>query len=185
MSSQQSLPPLDPTSFCSHPGTPIQTQPLTPNSTQQPLGPLNVDFNGTLNLIEAAKRAGVTRFVLVTSIGADELANPLNLFWGVLLLKKQAELALARSGLTFTVVRPGGLKTKLRAGEAAGAVVMAAAGAYGFPPMKRSGSILRSQVADVCVEALVCDAARDKVVEVVAETAAVDRPLGELFAGVR
>lgn len=47
-----------------------------------PLGPLNVELNGNLNLIEAAKRAGVTRFVLVTSIGADDLINPLNLFWG-------------------------------------------------------------------------------------------------------
>jgi hypothetical protein len=49
-----------------------------------------VDFNGTLNLISAAQRAGATRFVLVSSIGADELVNPLNLFWGVLVWKKQA-----------------------------------------------------------------------------------------------
>ncbi|KAI8466406.1 MAG: dehydrogenase [Monoraphidium minutum] len=151
---------------------------------RDPLGPLNVDYNGTLNLVEAAKRAGVGRVVLVSSIGADDLLNPLNLFWGVLLWKKQAELALARSGLTFTVVRPGGLKSALRAGEAsAGNVIMGRPGFFGFPP-KRSGSILRSQVADVCVEALVCGAAADKVVEVVAEAGAPATPLEELFAAV-
>jgi uncharacterized protein YbjT (DUF2867 family) len=107
-----------------------------------------VELNGNLNLIEAAKRLpACRRFVLVSSIGADDLVNPLNLFWGVLIFKKQAELALARSGLAFTVVRPGGLKSALRPGEAeAGQVVMAPAGTYGFPPLKKSGSILRSQV---------------------------------------
>jgi hypothetical protein len=38
---------------------------------------------GTLNLVSVAKRAGVKRFVLVTSIGADDNFNFLNLFWGV------------------------------------------------------------------------------------------------------
>lgn len=79
----------------------------------------------------------------------------------MLLFKKQAELALARSGLTWTVVRPGGLKggrdsstSSAGAGRSgaggssspSGAVVMAAAGTYGFPPLKASGSIDRSQV---------------------------------------
>lgn len=152
---------------------------------RDPLGPLSVDFNGTLNLIEAAKRAGATRFVLVTSIGADDLVNPLNLFWGVLLWKKQAELALARSGLEFTVVRPGGLKSALRQGETSpGSVVMAGAGTYGFPPLKKSGSILRSQVADVCVEALVAPGAINKVVEVISETSAAPQPLEQLFESI-
>lgn len=42
-----------------------------------------LQYQGTLNLIAAAKRAGVKRFVFVTSIGADDPFNPLNLFWGV------------------------------------------------------------------------------------------------------
>ena len=62
------------------------------------------------------------------------------LFW-----KKRAEEELQRSGLTYTIVRPGGLKSKLGDGESAGNVVMAAPGTYGFPPRK-SGSILRTQV---------------------------------------
>jgi nucleoside-diphosphate-sugar epimerase len=53
------------------------------NDKADPLGPFNVDYNGNLNLIAAAKAAGVKHFVLVTSIGTDDILNPLNLFWGV------------------------------------------------------------------------------------------------------
>lgn len=64
------------------------------------------------------------------------------LFW-----KKRAEEALQRSGLPYTVVRPGGLKSKLSPGESsAGSIVMGRPGTYGFPPLQKSGSILRSQV---------------------------------------
>jgi uncharacterized protein YbjT (DUF2867 family) len=171
--------------------------PPPPPQKQKPLGPLNVDFNGTLNLIEAARRAKASRFVLVSSIGADELLNPLNLFGGVLVVKKQAELALARSGIPFTVVRPGGLKggsgssgsSSYSSGSGSATappppIVMARANTYGVVPPKRAGSISRAQVAEVCVEALVAPAAIDKVVEVIAERGAPARPLGELFASV-
>ena len=38
---------------------------------------------GTVNLVEVARRAGVERVVLVSSIGADEPFFPLNLLFGV------------------------------------------------------------------------------------------------------
>lgn len=40
-------------------------------------------MQGTANLVEVARRAGVKRFVLVSSIGADEPFFPLNLLFGV------------------------------------------------------------------------------------------------------
>jgi hypothetical protein len=74
----------------------------------------------------------------------------------------RAAAELQRSGLRYTVVRPGGL----RSDGAPAPVVMRAGGAYGLPPRAwPSGAILRSQVADVCVEALVAPAAADAVVE--------------------
>ena len=39
---------------------------------------------GNLNLIAAAKQAGIKHFVLVTSIGTDDFLNPLNLFFLIL-----------------------------------------------------------------------------------------------------
>lgn len=108
--------------------------------------------------MEASKAAGVKHMVLVSSIGTDEpIANPANIFWGILFWKKRAEEHLQRSGLPYTIVRPGGLVTdevdmkdskKRRKGKKSsgkGAVVMGRAGTYGFPP-KKSGAILRSTV---------------------------------------
>lgn len=45
--------------------------------------------------------------VLVTSVGTDAPFFPLNLLWGVLFWKKRAEEALQRSGLDYTIIRPG------------------------------------------------------------------------------
>lgn len=150
-----------------------------------PFGPFNVDFQGTLNLIAAAKQKGVKRFVLVTSIGADDPYNPLNLFWGVLFWKKRAEEELQRSGLDYTIVRPGGLKTQLRQGESQSQIVMEGPNAFGFPPLKRSGSILRSQVAEVCVESLLEPDASGKVVEIIADPEAPSLSLSALFNSIR
>ena len=83
-----------------------------------PLGPFNVDYNGTANIVGAASASGkVDRIVLITSIGVDDLLFPLNLFFGVLFWKKRAEEVLQRSGITYTIVRPGGLLDQPRAGS--------------------------------------------------------------------
>lgn len=151
-----------------------------------PLDPFFVDYEGTLNLIAVAKCLGVKKFVLVSSIGVDELLSPFNLFGGLAFWKKQAEEALQRSGMDYTIVRPGGLRSQLPSGQKAGGVVMAGPSQYGLLPGKRfpTGSILRSQVAECCVEALVEPAASFKVVEIVTDPATPNRPYSELFAGV-
>lgn len=79
-------------------------------------------------------------------------------------------------------MRPGGLKNRE---SQPGGIIMARPGTYGFPPLQTSGSILRSQVADVCVEALVCPDAAGKVVEVIADKDAAVLSLDQLFQGVR
>jgi uncharacterized protein YbjT (DUF2867 family) len=72
------------------------------------------DFIGNRNLIDAAKAAGVARFVLVTVIGAGDSDGAVP--WGarrghedVIALKTQAEDHLRASGLAWTIIRPGGL----------------------------------------------------------------------------
>ena len=64
------------------------------------------------------------------------------LFW-----KKRAEEAIQRSGLDYTIVRPGGLTDAPRGSEPQGYIVMGGPDTFGLPPRKRGGSILRSQVA--------------------------------------
>lgn len=72
--------------------------------------PKRIDADGTIALIDAAAAGGVQQFVLVSSLGTGKPGFPagvLNLFWGVLIWKRQAEAALERSGMSYTIVRPG------------------------------------------------------------------------------
>jgi uncharacterized protein YbjT (DUF2867 family) len=132
-----------------------------------PTGPYQVDFEGTKNLVNAAKAKGIEQFVFVSSLCTSQLLNPLNLFWGVLVWKKWAEEYLQRSGLTYTIVRPGGLKNE----DNANTIVMARADTL------FEGSIPRAKVAQVCVAAATESAARNKIVEIVAKPDAPERPM--------
>ena len=59
----------------------------------------SVDRQGQLNLVEAAKRAGVKRFVYVSFRDCKEFPFPLND------AKRAVEKALAASGTTYTILR--------------------------------------------------------------------------------
>jgi len=79
-------------------------------ATARPFGgnrPERVDFEGTLNLIAAAKSAGVRRFVIITSSVSGKRGGLLNLLAGnVLVWKGAAEECLVRSGLEYVIVGP-------------------------------------------------------------------------------
>ncbi|AFY45682.1 NAD(P)H-binding protein [Nostoc sp. PCC 7107] len=136
-----------------------------------PTGPYKVDFEGTKNLVEAAKARGIEHFVLVSSLCTSQLFHPLNLFWLILVWKKQAEEYIQKSGLTYTIVRPGGLKNE----DNSDAIVMQSADTL------FDGSIPRQKVAQVSVEALFEPAARNKIVEIIAKPEASAKTFGELF----
>jgi len=50
-----------------------------------------VDYEGTKNLVDVAKAKGIEHFVFVSSLCTSQLFHPLNLFWLILVWKKQAE----------------------------------------------------------------------------------------------
>jgi uncharacterized protein YbjT (DUF2867 family) len=139
-----------------------------------PFGPYQIDYEGTKNLVDAAKLAQIQQFVMVSSLCTSQLFHPLNLFWLILVWKQQAEQYLRRSGLVYTIVRPGGLKNT----EEQPPIVMSKADTL------FEGSISRDQVAQVCVEALLQKAARDKIVEIVSRSEAVEYSFADLFSGV-
>jgi uncharacterized protein YbjT (DUF2867 family) len=139
-----------------------------------PMGPYKVDYEGTKNLVDLAKEKNIQHFVMVSSLCTSQLFHPLNLFWLILVWKKQAEEYLQKSGVSYTIVRPGGLKNE----DNSDAIVMAGA------DQLFDGSIPRTKVAQVCVEALSQSAARNKVVEIVAKPDAPAQPLETLFAAV-
>ncbi len=139
-----------------------------------PTGPYKVDYEGTKNLIDAAKIADIDQFVMVSSLCVSKLFHPLNLFWGVLYWKQQAEDYLKNSGIPYTIVRPGGLREE----NNDQAIVMSSADTL------FEGNIPRQKVAQVCVEALSQPAAKNKVVEIVTSESAASQPLATLFANV-
>ena len=136
-----------------------------------PTGPYTVDFEGTKNLVDAAKAKGIEHFILVSSLCTSRLFHPLNLFWLILLWKKQAEEYIQKSGLTYTIVRPGGLKNEDNSDH----IVMQSADTL------FDGSIPRQKVAQVAVEALFEADARNKIVEIIAKPEAVSKSFKELF----
>ena len=76
------------------------------------------------------------------------------------ILEKRAEEALQSSGLTYTIVRPGGLKNEPKPGK----LIMAK------PDSLFEGSIPRATVGQVCVEALFSESAKNKIAEIVIQT---------------
>jgi uncharacterized protein YbjT (DUF2867 family) len=69
-----------------------------------------VDYGGAVKLIDAARTAGVRRYVIVSSMGAgDPPAEGGDVFGEYLRAKAKADQALIASGLDYTIVRPGSL----------------------------------------------------------------------------
>lgn len=119
------------------------------------------DYPGNKNLIDAAVKAGVQKFILVTSIGTGNSVGALSpqvlaVLQNVLIDKDKAEQHLINSGLTYTIIRPGGLKSE----PATGSAVLT-------EDISIVGSIHRADVAQLVVRALNSERANNKVLSAV------------------
>jgi uncharacterized protein YbjT (DUF2867 family) len=126
-----------------------------------------VDNLGTKALVDAAKKAGsIKKVVMVSSIltngrnwGQEKSPGFVvtNAFGNVLDEKLEAELYLRKSGMDYTIVRPGGLKAK----PPSGPLVISGEDTL------NAGEISRDLVADVCVASLTDAKASNKVLEII------------------
>lgn len=126
-----------------------------------------VDNIGTIKLIDAAKKTGsVKKIVMVSSIltngrnwGQEKSPGFVitNAFGQVLDEKLVAENYLKKSGIDYTIVRPGGLKAK----PPTGALQISGEDTL------NSGEISRDLVADVCIASLTDGKATNKVLEII------------------
>jgi nucleoside-diphosphate-sugar epimerase len=119
------------------------------------------DYLGNKNLIDAALKAGVQKFILVSSIGSGNSAvalppPALETLRPVLIEKAQAEQYLIDSGLTYVIVRPGGLKSE----PATGNGVLT-------PDPTIAGTIHRADVARLVCQCLESDQANNRVLSAV------------------
>ena len=119
------------------------------------------DFLGNRNIFDAAGEAGVQRMVFVTSIGSGDshYAAP----WlarvflrEILPLKTQAEDHLMATGLDYTIIRPGALRSRPPTGKG-----------YLSESREAEGIINRSDLAGLIVEALDDNATTGKVLAAV------------------
>ncbi|MGD6846142.1 SDR family oxidoreductase [Rossellomorea aquimaris] len=83
---------------------------------------LLIDLDGAVKTMEAAKQAGIDRFIMVSALQAHNRENWNESLKPYYVAKHFADRALEQSGLTYTIIRPGGLlneagKGKVTAGE--------------------------------------------------------------------
>lgn len=67
-----------------------------------------VDQEGAKRCIDFAKEFGVQKFVMLSSMGSENPSKDSEIY-EYLLAKHHADVYLKESGLTYTIVRPGGL----------------------------------------------------------------------------
>jgi uncharacterized protein YbjT (DUF2867 family) len=106
--------------------------------------PRRVDYEGVVNLVQAAQRTGVRRFILISSIAVTHPEHPLNRFGKILDCKLKGEDVLRQSGLDYTIIRPGGLTDKPGGSNAL---------IFGQGD-QITGMLSRDDLAEICLQAL-------------------------------
>lgn len=134
--------------------------------------PETVDYQGTKNLVAAAKKNGVKKIVLLSSLGVTDKDHFLNrVANNILIWKLKGENELRDSGLEYSIIRPGGLS------DADGAQKAIEFGQGD----KISGQIPRADVARVCVDALLLSEANAKTTEIISTEGPVQTSLAAIF----
>lgn len=137
--------------------------------------PEHIDYGGVVNLVEAAKAANVQHVLLVSSIGATDPTHPVNQFGRVLEWKLKGENHLRASGLSYTIVRPGGL-TDDPGGQAALQIGQGDT---------LSGRITRADTAEVCLQALAHPTTFGTTFEIIAADGSPPDDWDALFADLK
>ena len=105
---------------------------------------LTVDRDGAIKLLRAAKIAGIPRYVLVSSVGAEDPPDGDDVFEIYLRAKAEADAAIAASDREWTILRPGGLTDDAGTGN----VRIDAAPFRGSVPRDDVASVLARLLAD-------------------------------------
>jgi uncharacterized protein YbjT (DUF2867 family) len=113
-----------------------------------------VDFGGAVKLIEACQQNSIERYVMISSIGAQQRPEG-DGFEAYLRAKHDADSALIKSGLSYSIVRPGSLTDDPGTGKIDVSIHLG-----------RSGEISRDDVASTLAATLTERNTIDKIYEV-------------------
>jgi uncharacterized protein YbjT (DUF2867 family) len=102
-----------------------------------------MDYGGAVKLVEAAEKYGVRRYLMLSSMGANNPEAGSEAMQPYLFAKARADERLQNSGLVYTIIRPGGLTNE----EGTGRIEAAES-------LGRRGEISRDDVARTFADAL-------------------------------
>ncbi len=124
---------------------------------------IGVDQEGAKKLIDAAKNAGVGKFVMLSALGAD---NPSvsDALEDYLKAKQNADNYLKDSGLNYSIVRPGALTDEGSTGKI-----------QLKEKLEKQGSISRADVAKTLVEVLEDEVMKNQVFEIIAGETSIEK----------
>ncbi|WP_299224888.1 SDR family oxidoreductase [uncultured Psychroserpens sp.] len=133
---------------------------------------VEVDQEGAKRLIGVSKMVNVKKFVMLSSMGADqpEKAKDLKAY---LQAKHNADEHLKESGLRYTIVRPGALNND----EGTGKIELK-------EKLDKEGEISRADVAQTLVKALHDDAPYNVTFEILEGNTLIGKALSELNTNV-
>ena len=130
---------------------------------------LTVDRDAAILLADAAEQAGVSRYVMISALAADDFdPDSEDVFQVYLRAKSEADADLAGRHLDWTVIRPGGLTNDPPTGTV-----------FAVESTGR-GTIPRADVAAVVLEALVNQRAVRRTFEVISGPDEIDQALSVL-----
>ncbi|MFB9904102.1 NAD(P)H-binding protein [Allokutzneria oryzae] len=124
-----------------------------------------VDNAGAIAAFQMAERAGVGRYVQISSMYADRPSSGPPFLLDVLRAKQISDDALATSGMRWTVLRPGGLDDT------------APAGAVTVGERLPGGVVSRADVAAVAVACLTADETECRAFDLVAGASPIQEAL--------
>jgi uncharacterized protein YbjT (DUF2867 family) len=140
--------------------------------------PERVDYAGVKALAEAARAAGVSQFILVSSMGVTHPDHQLNaMLDNILSWKLKGEDAVRATGINYTIVRPGELTNE--AGGRRGVRIMQG------DPIGGEGSVSRTDVAAILVSAIGRQDLYGKTFEVVGDHARPRIEWASLYSGLQ
>ena len=129
---------------------------------------IGVDQDGAKKMIDASKKANVKKFVMLSSMGADnpEEAEKLQDY---LKAKHNADEYLKTSGLEYSIVRPGTLTDE----EQVAKIELA-------PKLNKRGEISRADVAQTLVQSLEDKTANNATFEIIKGEQSITEALSQV-----
>ncbi|WP_456273482.1 SDR family oxidoreductase [Bacillus sp. AK031] len=126
-----------------------------------------VDEQGAIKAINYAKEKGLDRFIMLSSMGANQPSMGPHGLQHYLEAKGKADQHLVESGLNYTIVRPGALVD----GDPAGKIIASSS------IEDKSGSITREDVAEVLTACLTMPETYHKTFEILNGDTPIDEAL--------